>query len=167
MTNRRNSRPPRQMICLIGEALLLVCACVSYANSETISFPADGRYILAVGEGRRLLHPCSRQTPKHSSAYWEPTDRDIDKLERGLLPYLNSLAMNGAVLPPAQPYDRQYIGITQKGRRLIYINFFPIEFRAYDPLHEVIDICDGGPKHWGLLFDPKRRVFSDLFLNRS
>jgi hypothetical protein len=141
---------------------ILVGICAAQTEPKSFSFPPEGRHVMPVSLGKSLLHPCSRSAPTHVTAFWEPTEKEIDDLETRLLPYLTVLAKAGTALPPAELYDRQFVGIVRKGRKLIYVNFFPPGFRENDPGHQVIDICDGGPRHWGIVFDPKRAVFSEL-----
>jgi len=160
--NCRLEGVPALVVRAIVMLVVFVCICPVRAESDGFSFPMQGRNILPLSEGKRLLHPCSRPAPKHVSVYWEPTEKDIDELDKRILPYLTSIAQSGLALPPAESYDRQYVGIVVKGKKLIYVNLFPPGFRQYDPAHEVIDICDGGPRHWGLVFDPKNKTFSDL-----
>ena len=151
---------------VIGILALCASICPVHAAREGFGFPSDGRNILPVSEGKRLLHPCSRAVPKHVSAFWEPTEKNIDALDMRILPYLGSIAQAGTALPPAESYDRQYVGIVVRGKKLIYVNFFPRAFRESDPTHHVIDICDGGPRHWALIFDPSDGTFSGLSFSR-
>jgi len=143
-------------------AFLLVCTSVVLADTEGYVFPNAGRYILPVTLGEALLHPCSRSVPKAITGFWEPSETDIDNLEQHLLIYMNGLDRAQSQRPPAEAYDRQYVGIVVHGAKLIYGNYFPPSFSKYGADQHPIDICDGGPRHWGLIFHPKTKSFTDL-----
>ena len=147
---------------LLIAAIFLILMNGARAEQEAFSFPAQGRNIMPISVGKALLRPCSRPAPQDVSRFWEPTEMDINNLEKQLVPYLAALQKAGIPLPPPGAYDRQFIGIVLKGKKLIYSNFFPSGFRAFDPSQQAIDVCDGGPRHWGIVFDPRHRAFSNL-----
>lgn len=75
-----------------------------------------------------MLRLCSRPTP-HFDESWKLDDSDVQQLERDL-PHLRRLKARGCCLRGARvdnvdAYLRQYIGLTIKGRRYVYINAFP------------------------------------------
>jgi hypothetical protein len=96
------------------------------------------------------------------TGYWVPSARDIDDLEKQLVTYMTGLSHAETLRPPPESYDRQYIGIYVKGKKLIYGNYFPPSFSKYDPQGKPIDVCDGGPRHWGIVFHPKTNTFTNL-----
>ncbi len=63
-------------------------------------------------------------------------------------------------------FDRQYVGIEAKGKRLIYINAFRLPSDSnLDPARTAIRVCDGGAGFWGAVYDPQVGKFSDVEVN--
>jgi len=141
---------------------ILIYAGIASAASGNYNFPPNGRYVLPVTLGKALLHPCSRSVPKTVTGFWEPTEADIDNLEKQLVNYVAGLERAESLRPPAESYDRQYVGIYVGGAKLIYGNYFPPAFSKYRPRSKPIDVCDGGPRHWGVVFHPKTNSFTNL-----
>jgi alpha-beta hydrolase superfamily lysophospholipase len=69
-------------------------------------FPLEGRHIMAVSLGRAVLQQCSRNTPDAVTAFWEPSEAEVDNLEGKLVLYLAALEKSGSQRPPAGTYDR-------------------------------------------------------------
>lgn len=149
--------------------LFLVAAASAGAQSEGYRFPVGGRQIMATTVGRKMLHVCARSAPKEVTTFWMPRDSDIDNLETKLPIYLAKLEKAESVRPDAGSYNRQYLGIVRKGIHLIYGNFYP------SPLGELastdseksrpVDACGGAL--WGIVFNPKTGVLTDLSINRG
>jgi hypothetical protein len=133
-------------------AVLLASIAVPVASSSGIRFARESRRILAPGHGEFLLSQCSRNTPHGVTSYWLPTSVDIDTLEQRLLLYLSK-----SENPPDGEYAGTYVGILTNGKKLIYANFSP---RSGPDM-----VCDGGPRFWGVVFDPLTNKFSDLEFN--
>lgn len=93
-----------------------------------------------------------------------PLDSDIVTLEDSLVLFLEGLKKRASQRPPADEYDRQYIGVISKGARLIYGSFYSPGFGDPGTSKPMI-ICDGGPSLWGVVFDPKTDTFSNLEFN--
>jgi hypothetical protein len=85
-------------------------------------------------------------------------------LEDSLVLFLEGLKKRASQRPPADEYDRQYIGVISKGARLIYGSFYSPGFGDPGTSKPMI-ICDGGPSLWGVVFDPKTDTFSNLEFN--
>lgn len=71
-----------------------------------------------------------------------------------------------------KPYFRQYVGITIRGKRYVYINAFrnftgERNEDSDDWKKKAVIGCDGGNFFWGALYDPQTREFSDLSANGS
>jgi len=141
-------------------ALTLLFAGVSSAEPASYVFPPNGRFIFPVALGKALLHPCSRSVPKSISAFWEPSEADIDSMEKQLVDYMMGLERADSLRPPAASYSRQYIGIVEKGTKLIYGNYFPPSFSRLGADRHPIDICHGGPRIWSIVFNPKTNSFT-------
>ena len=148
-------------------AVLLGSMAVAAASSDGISFSRESRRILAPDHGEYLLGQCSRNTPQRITSFWQPSSADIDTLEQRLLLYLSKSESNrengfpalgsGTRKPPDGEYAGTYVGILTHGKRLIYANFSP---RSGPDM-----VCDGGPRFWGIVFDPLSNEFSDLEFN--
>jgi hypothetical protein len=70
------------------------------------------------------------------------------------------------------PYFRQYVGITIRGKKYVYINAFRRFSGESDGnserwKYEAVVGCDGGNYFWGALYNPETREFSELFTNVS
>jgi hypothetical protein len=62
-------------------------------------------------------------------------------------------------------YYLQYAGIVVNDRKLIYVNAFWGSPPSDAWLTQPVMFCDGGSGSWGVLYDPERRVFSELHVN--
>ncbi len=111
----------------------------------------------------QVLDTCSRDSPaRHAGAvtgYWAPSRSDVDAMEARL----SQLA--GTINEPGQS-NRQYVGFESAGKRLIYINAFPLpDHSEIDPAREAIRACDGGRLFWGAVYDPQSGTFGDVQFN--
>jgi hypothetical protein len=148
-----------------SSALLLTALLLAFGISlaaDGYRFPEDGRFVMPLRVGQSLTQPCGRVAPKNITGYWRPSLDQIDVMERLLKPYLDGLAQDKYQLPPYGEYDRQYIGIVQKGRKRIYGSFFPRDEKTRTNTEFVVKLCEAGPVFWGLIFDPTTNSFSDL-----
>jgi hypothetical protein len=116
------------------------------------------------------FHQCSRETPKTDGNYWLPTASDINELELGLPSMLELRDRRGQKIPPGfQQFQRQYIGFTRNGQRLIYGNFFSTHedepWKRWSFLEKPVVVCDGGTNFWGVVYDPKNKQFEEPQFN--
>lgn len=116
------------------------------------------------------FHQCSRDTPKTDGNYWLPRASDITEFELGLESMLELRDRNGQTVPPKfTQFQRQYIGFTRDGKRLIYGNYSLIDYddpwRHWTFLERPANVCDGGKNNWGVVFDPKTRKFEEPQFN--
>jgi hypothetical protein len=130
-------------------------------------FSIRDRVILDVKEAKAVVTQCSRESPENAGRFWQPSPEEIELLESRLSSYLKEQSDSGAQVPPSNTqYLRQYVGFFKGRERFIYGNFYP---RRADPLkpdqNKAYVICDGGPKNWGVEYDPKAKKFSKLRLN--
>ncbi len=93
--------------------------------------------------------------------FWTPAPADIQRLEANLK----------TQEPSVMGYDRQYLGIIQGGRRLIYVNGFSSSLvsdfggpHGYWR-HQIVFVNDGGNDFFNTTYDPKTRRFSGLQFN--
>jgi hypothetical protein len=149
-------------------SLLLLITTFNTVWSETQSFllPANARFIFPASKGASLLQQCSRRTPTDVSSFWEPSPKDIERLEQLLVGYLSDRENSRAGIPPkGLQYHRQYVGIVKAGVRMIYGNFYiggkPQDAEKTAPAI----ICDGGTSHWGVVFNIQTGEFEELEFN--
>lgn len=132
-------------------------------------------YILSPDQAQQALRQCSRPTPRDVKGTWIVTTTVVAQLERDLnkLSDLKShqCCVSGESVRNPSSYLRQYVGVTIRGKRYVYINAFqgPVLHRATDNedamMHEPFVVCDGGDSAWGALYDPETRQFSELAFN--
>jgi hypothetical protein len=113
---------------------------------------------------------CSRDAPKPEGPYWLPTATEIMQLESELWPMLELREKRGESVPPRfQQFQRQYIGFTRNGERLIYGNF-AVEYddrpwRRWTLLERPVVACDGGHYFWGVVYKPRSNEFEEPQFN--
>ena len=67
-------------------------------------------------------------------------------------------------------FVRQYVGVIQNGKRVVYINGADSDVSESDDLswkHRPLYVCDGGDRYWGVVYDPESRAFSQMEFNNS
>jgi len=124
--------------------------------------------------------------------YWEPTVRDIQKLESRLKPALEAGARSpillnaySALFPNQEKftreqiedvrgrlseYRRQYVGLLVKGSKRIYLNAFPNTVAGYRDdfdywQEEFVSILDGGTRFWQIEYDVQTKQFLNFSAN--
>jgi len=102
------------------------------------------------------------------SAYWTPSQADVIALESGLNNYLQSVATRFPQGPPSEErlseYHRQYLGIIEEGRRVIYANYF-CEDGNQDWENQFVMVQDGGICFFQLKFEVGTSRYYDLQIN--
>lgn len=130
--------------------------------------------ILPPDQAKAMLKQCSRPTPEYEGA-WVIPPNVIAQLEQDLHKLAEMKAKqcctSGASVNAPEEFVRQYVGITIRGRKYVYINAFPAgmltEYRKDPDLwkRKPAMVCDGGSAFWGALYDPETRLFSGLAFN--
>jgi hypothetical protein len=129
--------------------------------------PQGQRYVVLSSNSESKFPP-RLAWDQGSYGSWKPSSEDIQSVEISL--YRIS-EMNIAGWPPQvriehpERYFRQYVGVSNRGERRIYINAFcddppPSDWRKR--LHVVID---GATCYWQALYDPATKTFSNLTIN--
>ena len=113
-------------------------------------------YIFPETQGSQLLRQCSRDVPQSITGYWTPSDSQVAALKPALDLYFRQHSADRGIVPsyPLESYHGQYTGIVSGGKQLIYGNFY---IRMGGMLHEdseAVNVCDGGPSFFGVVFDP-------------
>ena len=140
---------------------------------------------MPLDQGAAVFAQCSRPTPRErAGSFWSPSPAQIEELEKKLPTYLRQQGHAKEADGLARSL-RQYVGFVRAGRKLIYLNVFPVsllesekevcqgirevkarEFCEPDHWrHAAIFVCDGGDDCWGLEYDPESKAFRALEFN--
>lgn len=183
--NSREHRVRIKVPILVSALLSLwLCGCSrSSTRDGTIGFRPE-RAVVLDPHSMRTWQPCRTSTTAGISGFWTPESGEIERID-SLLPRILSSGLKrvdpSTVLHPAL-YYRQYVGIVQNGRRLIYVNGFhegyismiyrsyeqspagakrsdlDVDFWKYTP----VTVCDGGVWYFGITYDPATKRFGSL-----
>ena len=144
--------------------------------AQDYSYKPKYSRILDSTKGSPILHQCSRATPQKVETFWNPTQSDIDSLEKNLKKVLTLKAdqccLMGNSVSFIEKYGLQYIGVMIKKKKYIYINAFyissdeSIETRYNYWKTSPVYACDGGKGFWGVLYDIENSTFEQLAFNR-
>ena len=105
-----------------------------------------------------------------ADGYWTPAEADVRAMEAALVPYLRDVPEDavGRVAPDLWErlpgYTRQYVGIVEEGRRLVFANVFCDAFGT-DWAVEPIVVLDGGDCFFQVRYDVETGAFSGLIVN--
>lgn len=118
--------------------------------------------------GPALFSQCSRPSPQ-SKKFFRPTDEEIAKLEESIDDISKIEAVECCIfrkikIERPHEFHRQYIGYYHGKRRLIYLNASPLDDSWRKPGKPAM-VCDGGPRFWGVSYDPATGKFFDLATN--
>ena len=138
--------------------------------------PKDG-IVLPLDRATEVTNQCSRGSPGPVEGTWLPTAKEIRELEARLPQALDdALAKRGQFSERPRNPGRQYAGLKIAGRKVIYVNGFPLAMfeteARYTPgvsrddwKERAVMVCDGGPAFFGVEYDPKTRSFSHFQFN--
>jgi hypothetical protein len=117
---------------------------------------------------------CSRSVPKNMRKFWVVSDNDIRKLHKHLYGITELRAelcceTNG-IIENLDNYVFQYIGVTIKRKKYIYINaFHKMELKDERIKsfwrEKPVNACDGGNHFWGVIFNLETLKFEQLAIN--
>jgi hypothetical protein len=105
--------------------------------------------------------------------FWTPLLDDVMKMERQLPAFLRREGRAGR-LHNEKPaplwkrvagYKRQYFGLVEKGRSIVYGNFFCADGGDKDWQRRPVDVDDGGDCYFQVRYDPKTGRFFALSVN--
>ena len=116
--------------------------------------------IVPTSAAAEVLNQCSRETVTPIEGYWRPTPTMVRELETRLPTFLSYESR----LEPLTSYIRQYAGVVSVGRPLIYASFLtaPSDLPWQ---REVLIVCDGGNRAWGVAFDVQSKTFGEVRIN--
>jgi hypothetical protein len=153
----------------IAPLLVLMSTGLVWLSLPYVWLP-KGTSTISLWWAAETFRQCSRDTPKTDGTYWLPTATEIAKLESGLWFMLELRDKRGQNVPPRfQQFQRQYIGFTRNGERLIYGNFSSTHedepWRQWSLLERPTIVCDGGHNFWGIVYKPKSDQFEEPQFN--
>ena len=166
--------PARRRIAMAG---IVLGACLAWYG-WTYRFLPAGASTASLLHAAAVFDQCSRRAPKPDGPYWIPTAAQIRAIEPSL-PAIGRMVPKHHFNVPKDEYRylHQYMGFTLHGKRLIYVNVAPDDWRyetEYNaregrkrPLSEelkhlvegilperALGTCDGGAFFWGVVVDP-------------
>lgn len=105
--------------------------------------------------------------PFEADALFQASERDVAAVEAALPDALGDSSDPRAAEVRARlgEYFRQYIGVRQDGRRLVYVNAYCDGAVTTAPDREPVFVADGGACFWQALVDPKRGELVSLQVN--
>lgn len=130
--------------------------------------PADA-VVVGPDASPLVRRPC-RDLPTGLTGCWSPERRDILVLEAGLARAVDDHWRT--THPDARPRTtrayRQYTGMFRNGTPVVYVNAMPTPFaeRHYELWREGhLQVCDGGPEFFGIVFTPSTGEFDSFEAN--
>ena len=117
---------------------------------------------------------CSRAVPKKMRKFWVVSDDDI-RLLHGHLSDVTELraelcCQTNGIIENLDNYAFQYIGVTIKQKKYIYINAFHRMELKNEKIksfwrEKPVNPCDGGNHFWGVIFNLETLKFEQLAIN--
>ena len=141
-----------------------------------VTFYYMGRYtyrnIETVRKGELVIFKASDTSrednfSERGKPHWTPTSTEIKLLE-DLLPIYARIntPKNRRPIRSIYQYFRQYYGITEKGKKIIYLNAFCVESYDEDPYWKtgIISVLDGGNCYFIVKFQSDSKEFYDFYV---
>jgi hypothetical protein len=100
---------------------------------------------------------------------WTPTNKQIEELENLFPEYISNYNVASAkeIYKNLSTYKRQYLGFTENGEQLIFINAF-CEHKWKDNdkwKSQFVFVFDGGDCYFQAIYNPSKHKFEKLFVN--
>ena len=129
--------------------------------------PPNQRYVVLASNSTPIIPACYA-CDVDSYGSWDPSKPDIDGLEAGLS-IVSGMKIKGwpskVHIEHPERYFRQYIGVSHREQRRIYINAFCVDPPPSDWRIHLYTVTDGDRCFWQALYDPVTKTFSDLTIN--
>ena len=151
--------------------IIILTSVVTSGFTQDYYFSPKYSTTLDESKGELLLSQCSRWTPEDISGYWTPAQNDVHEIEQIFKKVYGLRTTNGQTIASLDKFAFQYVGVTIKRKRFIYINAFHLdndaEFVTFykNWKTEPVVMCDGGDFYWGVLFSVDKSKFKDLAIN--
>jgi hypothetical protein len=148
---------------------------LAFSQQGDSAFKPTYSTVLDTSKGRLLVKQSPRQIPQKISAYWDVTEKDIEKLQK-FFRKVTSIPASGAYLQGTRlplsldQFAFQYTGVVISKKKYIYINAFYLSdiilIEDYkDWRTEPVTWKHGEFAYWSALFDVKKGEFSQLVYN--
>jgi hypothetical protein len=130
-------------------------------DEDTASDAAPVFRVVTIGRAEGVIVPHRR----YPEASWTPTEVEVSMLESGLAPHLkaNRPDESPRLYRKLSQYKRQYIGVCEEGRRILYAFFMceaPPKWKE-----QVMEIRDGGDCYFSVHFDVATRRYLYVTVN--
>jgi hypothetical protein len=143
---------------IVPFTLFLLFVAVPFASGGK---SMDSHSVIFSSEETKELNTFGGEAP-----FWTPSVGQVQEMESLLLQYLT-------LHPPIDDkpvgnffaYGRQYLGVTKKDRKLIYLNAFCDPSRFDQWKKGLILVKDGGSCYFQVYFDPAKKEFIHLHYN--
>jgi hypothetical protein len=151
---------------LLVVGLLLLAAC---QGAQEVVEVREDRVIFTAEEAEQMqLKPWIEGTPP-LEGFWTPEPSQVQALEATLPAFLaERQAFFRREPPPWQSlaaYKAQYLGVTDRGQRLIYGNFFCDAVEWDDWQQQMVLVDDGGDCFFQVRYNPASGKFISLEVN--
>ncbi len=105
-------------------------------------------------------------TGRAEGKFWEPARGDVLQFEEGLAGYLREARNERSpeLWRKLGDYKRQYVGVIEDGRKVIYANFFCSALRI-DWKTKPIAVEDGGDCYFQIKYEIETKRYRDLQIN--
>lgn len=140
-------------------------------ESPPVESPPTGTRIVS-GDGYEGVIVGRAEVPAFFRAFsgesvegWDPTEADVRAIEGAMPEWLQTAGgeLGAPIAPRLRGYRRQYVGVVEGSRRLIYVNAFcsnPPNWKEHP-----VAVDDGGDCYFQLYWDTERRTFERLMVN--
>jgi hypothetical protein len=152
-------------------AALVVVALRPLAHGDT-TLPAPAPRPSANRPHGRIIAPRFGPAFRPDGApYWKADAAAIDRFERGLRTFLadelhlGNTVLHADTLERVHRYSRQYLGITFRGHRGLFVNLFCIEPTRHWERAMVDTLTDGGDCFIRLVLDLETGRYEELSMN--
>lgn len=108
---------------------------------------------------------CSRPAPEGVVRVRQAAEEEVLEAEARLAGFLRRKAPP-EITEHLHLYRRQYVGVLLEGRRALYVNSFLGErLNATDWRTYFVEVCGGGVRAWGVVYDLERGKFEQFQVN--
>jgi len=169
MCDRSRKRWSRAARGAVAAAMILTTAVQGRAAPASPEVPAtrpEDRVIFDAKATRKWMPAMAE------SELWTPALADVLALEKNLSAFLrehhdpHENRGKGPLWKRVPAYKRQYFGISRRGARVIYANFFcRLSEEAPDLHHVPVQVNDGGDCYFSITYDARQGTFKDLVVN--
>ena len=152
---------------LVSALTMFALAAASQPHAQDGALSSPRAYAMDPTMGQWLVHPCSRAGPYlgRSPMYWQPTEAQIQEVERAVDEAIEARKVNGkeASPLPLSAHVRRYIGVTTDRGVIIYGHIIsPSWLHGADPQTLRASACHGRLDDWGIEFDVTLGSVTDI-----